>query len=178
MNNKESFDNLPFLRVSKPFLKKYGYEAAAIIAELVYWQKEMEKKKQIIINDGYFFYEQSKLTNATGLSKHIQDKAFEKLVKAGILKIHDKKIGIPPKKQYKVDVEAYHKEAIKAEYGNCRENKSASANISKHSKTTKKDSAQNINKSAPQAEKPMKGYTYRTVNNEIVPDDFDDWRNY
>ncbi len=113
MNNDKNINNIPFLRVNKPFVFKYGLDAACVIAELVYWHDQMRKRKSIDA-EGYFFYEQHKIERATGLSKHRQDKAFEVLKKARILTVSDLKCGIPPKNQYKVHVDIYNTAVLKA----------------------------------------------------------------
>ncbi len=114
MKSKKEFKDLPFLRVSKPFIFKYGHDAACLIEELAYWQEQMKKKKDCVQNDGYFFYEQYKIQHATGLTKHKQDKAVKILQKEGFLKIFDRKLGIPPKTHYKIDIDAYKNSAISA----------------------------------------------------------------
>jgi len=123
MNNEKNINNIPFLRVNKPFVFKYGIDAACVIAEMVYWQDQMRKRKSLDA-EGYFFYEQHKIERATGLSKHRQDKAFDVLKQARILTVSELKYGIPPKKYYKVNVEAYNIAVLKAfdEYVKVTEN--------------------------------------------------------
>lgn len=114
IEKSNNFKSLAFLRVSKPFLQKYGLDAAVIIAELVYWHSQMIRKISVKANDGYFFYEMFKIEKATGITPHRQRKAMDILCKAGILDVKDEKKGIPPKRFYKVNVRAYEDEVTQS----------------------------------------------------------------
>jgi len=101
MNKKRiDFDKIPFVRVSKPFARKHGTDVAVLAAEFDYWSKQMNKKIEVYANNGYFFYESSKIQKATGLSDHRQRIAREKLRELEILHIQSEKKGIPPKNLY------------------------------------------------------------------------------
>jgi hypothetical protein len=118
INSNKDFGGLPFLRVSKPFLQKYGLDAAVIIAEMIYWQSQMIRKTYVIANGGYFYYEMFKIEKATGITPHRQKNAMDVLCKAGILDVKSEKKGIPPKRLYKVNVRAYEKEVTKIDSEN------------------------------------------------------------
>lgn len=117
MDQNKKFNDIAFLRVVKPFIQKYGIDAATVIAELVYWQEQMNKRFELRKNDDFFFYEHFKIKKATGISTYRQISAMNILCEAGILTIKDEKRGTPPKKLYKVNINAYKEAVINANIG-------------------------------------------------------------
>lgn len=114
-NRKIDFDTIPFVRVSKPFARKHGPDVAILAAEFCYWSKLMNRKIAVSANSGYFFFEESKIKKATGLSMYRQRKARKKLIELDILHVKAEKKDIPPKNQYHID-EANYKFEVKKAY--------------------------------------------------------------
>lgn len=90
-----------FFRSYKAIAKKLGHDASILLSVL------MEVDSMMDYNDGWFFQTIETLENFSLLSRHKQEKALDKLTKAGIVLQENK--GMPCKRYFKIDYEALNK---------------------------------------------------------------------
>lgn len=90
-----------FISVNKTFIKLLGLDAAVILGELAsehnYWEREGKLKAE------FFYSTAENLEENTGLSRHQQTKAINKLIEVGIIEV--RLMGIPSKKYFKINKE-------------------------------------------------------------------------
>ncbi len=102
MKSKNILSETSWWPVNKHFTRKYGLDAAVIIADLSSKQ-EYFQNRDMLTDDGFFFNEKLDIEHDTSLSPYRQDKAVKMLVDIGVLETEIKK-NIPPKRFYKVNV--------------------------------------------------------------------------
>ena len=93
--------------VNKLFTRKYGIDAALIIADLSSKQ-EYFKGRKMLDKNGYFFNEKKDIERDTSISPYRQDKAFKILTDIKVLDTEIRK-GIPPKRYYRVNINRLNK---------------------------------------------------------------------
>lgn len=97
--------------VNKLFTRKYGIDAAVIIADLSSKQ-EYFRGRRMLDREGFFFNEKKDIETDTSISPYRQDKALKILIDIEVLETEIKK-GIPPKRYYKVNVNKLNKLVLK-----------------------------------------------------------------
>ena len=81
--------------LNKDVVKMFGIETAFMLSNLA------EAESMMADDDGWFYQTHNTVESMTGLSRHKQDVAIDKLEKEGIL--HKKVRGIPAKRYFKLD---------------------------------------------------------------------------
>lgn len=91
----------PYLMVNKEFLKKLGINEAIWLSDMISKYRYFKKKK-MIDKQGYFYNTQQNIETDTGLNKYHQKIIIKKLKEMKIIKV--KKIGLPAKNYYKINI--------------------------------------------------------------------------
>lgn len=116
----KTFEN-DFLRVPRPFIRKFGLKTAVLLSELyseyTYW-----KDRNLLEQGGWFYSTIENMAHNTGLSKSQQLQACKKLQEYGIIKV--KYHGLPKKRYFKFNMAALDKlyEDFIANLGKQKEN--------------------------------------------------------
>ena len=101
----KTFEN-DFLRVPRPFVRKFGLKAAILLSELyseyTYW-----KERNLLDKGGWFYSTIENMAHNSGLSKSQQLQACKDLQEYGIIKV--KYHGLPKKRYFKFDMTALDK---------------------------------------------------------------------
>ena len=91
--------------LNKDVVKMFGIETAFMLTNLA------EAESMMSDEEGWFYQTHETVESITGLSRHKQDVAIDKLEKAGIL--HKEVRGIPAKRYFKLDYEALTNKFVK-----------------------------------------------------------------
>ena len=101
----KTFEN-DFLRVPRPFVRKFGLKTAILLSELyseyTYW-----KDRNLLEQGGWFYSTIENMAHNSGLSKSQQLQACKKLQEYGIIKV--KYHGLPKKRYFKFNMAALDK---------------------------------------------------------------------
>ena len=114
-----TFEN-DFLRVPRPFVRKFGLKTAVLLSELyseyTYW-----KERNLLDKGGWFYSTIENMAHNSGLSKSQQLQACKELQEYGIIKI--KYHGLPKKRYFKFNMTALDKlyEDFNANLGKTKE---------------------------------------------------------
>ncbi len=106
MNYKfEKLFSNDFLRVSRALIRKFDLHTAIMLSEIYSEYTYWHDKKQL--QNNYFYSTINNIKNNTGLSKHQQEKACNKLVLNNLIdiKYHD----LPRKRYFKLNVSQLNK---------------------------------------------------------------------
>lgn len=99
------FEN-DFLRVPRPFVRKFGLKTALLLSELyseyTYW-----KERDLLEKGGWFYSTIENMAHNSGLSKSQQLQACKELQEYGIIKV--KYHGLPKKRYFKFNMTALDK---------------------------------------------------------------------
>lgn len=121
--------------LNKDVVKMFGIETAFMLTNLA------EAESMMSDEEGWFYQTHETVESITGLTRHKQDVAIDKLEKAGIL--HKQVRGIPAKRYFKLDYEALTNKFVK-------NSQTSMQNISKQdckkTATNKESNIKNINK--------------------------------
>ena len=115
----KTFEN-DFLRVPRPFIRKFGLKTAILLSELyseyTYW-----KERNLLDKGGWFYSTIENMAHNSGLSKSQQLQACKDLQEYGIIKV--KYHGLPKKRYFKFDMTALDKlyEDFNANLGKAKE---------------------------------------------------------
>ena len=115
----KTFEN-DFLRVPRPFVRKFGLKTAVLLSELyseyTYW-----KERNLLDKGGWFYSTIENMAHNSGLSKSQQLQACKELQEYGIIKI--KYHGLPKKRYFKFNMTALDKlyEDFNANLGKTKE---------------------------------------------------------
>ena len=136
----KTFEN-DFLRVPRPFVRKFGLKTAILLSELyseyTYW-----KDRNLLEQGGWFYSTIENMAHNTGLSKSQQLQACKKLQEYGIIKV--KYHGLPKKRYFKFNMAALDKlyEDFKANLGKQKEvlelDESSKTDAAKNTLTTER----------------------------------------
>ena len=121
--------------LNKDVVKMFGIETAFMLSNLA------EAESMMADEDGWFYQTHDTVESMTGLSRHKQDVAIDKLEKEGIL--HKRVRGIPAKRYFKLDYKALANKFVK-------NSQTSMQNISKldckKSATNKESNIKKVNK--------------------------------
>ena len=115
----KTFEN-DFLRVPRPFVRKFGLKTAVLLSELyseyTYW-----KDRNLLEQGGWFYSTIENMAHNSGLSKSQQLQACKELQEYGIIKV--KYHGLPKKRYFKFNMAMLDKlyEDFKANLGKPKE---------------------------------------------------------
>ena len=115
----KTFEN-DFLRVPRPFIRKFGLKTAVLLSELyseyTYW-----KQRDLLEQGGWFYSTIENMAHNSGLSKSQQLQACKELQEYGIIKV--KYHGLPKKRYFKFNMAALDKlyDDFKANLGKQKE---------------------------------------------------------
>ena len=115
----KTFEN-DFLRVPRPFVRKFGLKTAILLSELyseyTYW-----KDRNLLEQGGWFYSTIENMAHNSGLSKSQQLQACKKLQEYGIIKV--KYHGLPKKRYFKFNMATLDKlyDDFKANLGKQKE---------------------------------------------------------
>ena len=136
----KTFEN-DFLRVPRPFVRKFGLKTAILLSELyseyTYW-----KDRNLLEQGGWFYSTIENMAHNTGLSKSQQLQACKKLQEYGIIKV--KYHGLPKKRYFKFNMAALDKlyDDFKANLGKQKEvielDESSKTDAAKNTLTTER----------------------------------------
>ena len=136
----KTFEN-DFLRVPRPFVRKFGLKTAILLSELyseyTYW-----KDRNLLEQGGWFYSTIENMAHNSGLSKSQQLQACKKLQEYGIIKV--KYHGLPKKRYFKFNMAALDKlyDDFKANLGKQKEvielDESSKTDAAKNTLTTER----------------------------------------
>ncbi len=107
MDNKldKIFEN-DFIRVPRPLIRKFDLHTAIMLSE-IYSEYKYWEARDGLLKGGWFFSTVENILNNTGLSKHQQLTACNKLEEYGIIKVMYH--GMPRKRYFKFDTTMFNK---------------------------------------------------------------------
>ena len=100
--------------LNKDVVKMFGIETAFMLSNLA------EAESMMADDDGWFYQTHNTVESMTGLSRHKQDVAIDKLEKEGIL--HKQVRGIPAKRYFKLDYKSLANKFVKNSQTSMRKN--------------------------------------------------------
>lgn len=93
-----------FWIINKAVAKEISIDGALLLSELIFKQEQFADS---LTRDGFFFYEKENIESETTITPYRQTLALNKLLELRL--VESKKIGIPHKLYYKVDIDRVNK---------------------------------------------------------------------
>jgi hypothetical protein len=91
---------LGFWMVDKNVARLFGYEAAALVAEIV-WRRKLYDCKEVMSKNGFIYLERDQIEKELFLTHACQRRVTKELSEFGLM--HVKKIGLPARNYYKIE---------------------------------------------------------------------------